>query len=342
VKKLAIILSVVLLFATFGSSPISASDPSTKEQKQPFSVDPNTQGFNIPKGSLIFHHSNGTTQVLGPGNVLIANLIDANTATIHTPSGEAHVSDYYDIPSGSFIDSTGNTTHIYDSNKATKELLLTVIDERIPSPITPPTWAGDWIEQARDLTVSQLSLFDANWYVPESPSNNGTNYDYLFTGIEPSTQDRIAQPVLEWNYNEGGNGWTGAAYYVYNGGHYRATGFSTQEGHELWGYMCNPSGLGLWYVTLEDWDDSGWSGLSFSSSGFNTSNLKVFCALEGYLINGDSDVPGDTLFFNMELMYLGIAVTIDWDPHITSGTGLTGLDVEIYSQATVNLETTDY
>jgi hypothetical protein len=67
------------------------------------------------------------------------------------------------------------------------------------------------------------------------------------------------------------------------------------------------------------------------TSRINTDeDLAVFCALEGWSIGDDDDVPGDIYFCDMEFEYNGSNVDIQWNAYIDSGFDqiLSNLDVD--------------
>ena len=71
-------------------------------------------------------------------------------------------------------------------------------------------------------------------------------------------------------------------------------------------------------------------------------NDAVFCALEGYYGDGDSEVPGDTTFYDMRLKDLNLQnVEFNWEEDIDEVAEgyLSGLDVQIHSDSMVTLHT---
>lgn len=94
----------------------------------------------------------------------------------------------------------------------------------------------------------------------------------------------------------------------------------------------------MWAVSFENVTTSNTSGIH--TDKVPTEDVAVFCALEGYDIDDDDDVPGDTTFDNMYFRNrYWITVDITWQDSIAEGTGLSDLDVVIYSDSKVKLET---
>jgi len=69
--------------------------------------------------------------------------------------------------------------------------------------------------------------------------------------------------------------------------------------------------------------------------------LVIYVALEGYDFDDDSDVPGDTEFYNMVFRNGGNTVTMSFDDRYgtVAQQRLTGLDVAIISSTDIELRT---
>jgi len=147
--------------------------------------------------------------------------------------------------------------------------------------------------------------------------------------------------VLEWN-NRGVEEWTGSAWYGIGDDYYSSTPIDADAGNTIYGTMYS-----LWpnSATPITWTTVFKNNTTGQSTSINTqlptTNLAVFCALEGYELDDDDDVPGDTTFHHMSFKtsLTGSAVDITWNEWIESGTGLTGLDVDIWSDSTIALKT---
>jgi len=326
IQGIGIGLIILIALTTSLAGPAMAQDNYTKIAV-PFSVDQMDGGFQIPSGSTIHHLANGITEVYGPDKSSILKAKDSDSSLIPTPAGLMRATYVYHVPSKSMIDGVGNITKVYQG----ETVILTVIDDN-PEKVVP-SYSG-WIESSQDWSVDSLDYFYAKWVVPSDPPDPSANVvDFLFNAIEPDDGTKIIQPVLEWNYG-GSDRWTGAAWVVWDSGSYRATPINASAGNEIWGTMCYD---GMWDVDIYNRSAGGSSFLTTSRLGVD--DLAVFCALEGYNIDGNDDVPGDTTFDDMEFKYGESSVDITWVEQISWGTGLTGLDVEIFSDAKVKLHT---
>lgn len=318
------ILVVVLVVAI--SSLVAAQNQNCINE--PFSLEKD-HGYYISPGSVV-HYSDSITTLYGPGGNVTLRIKDSRVPKLSTPAGYSlPVTHLFQVPSESYIHKDGNETKIYKNG----ECILTVINDVA----VIPAYDG-WIEQANDWSVANLDWFEAYWEVPTSPPNPDSSVvDFLFNAIEPSDGSSIIQPVLEWNWGDSGR-WTAAAWYVENGVGYRSDPINVNVGDTLNGGMWYlPSGINMWDVYIEDQNTD--RGTAIYTDVIGTSNLATFVALEGYNIDGDSDVPGDTTFYNMDFSYQSNPVDITWNSDIDDTAPLTGLDVTIYSDSRVELET---
>jgi hypothetical protein len=331
-KKLLAVGIVILLglglMLSF-SGIIVAQDDEYTVITDGFSVDQSGPGHNIPRGAVIHQLKNGITEVYNRDNSLILKASDSEAEMIPTPSGLARATYVYTVPSGCDIESRGNVTDVYQNGS----LILRVINA---GALTFPQYSG-WIEQANNWSVKYLDYFGANWVVPSSPPNQGTSaVDFLFNAIEPQSGTAIIQPVLEWN-QAGSHGWTLRSWYGPVGVSYFASApINASTGNSISGTMSYDRKRG-WQITTRN--NSTFSSTSIRTKLIGNKNLAVFCALEGYYVTGDSDVPGTTTFDNMNFKYNNQSVNITWNPYISTGTGLTGLNVEIVSASKVILHT---
>ncbi len=69
--------------------------------------------------------------------------------------------------------------------------------------------------------------------------------------------------------------------------------------------------------------------------------LEIYCAFEGYDLDDDDDVPGDTNFHDMVFLDSDGSIDITWQGRVDSDADddLTGLQVQIYNDARVKLHT---
>jgi len=93
--------------------------------------------------------------------------------------------------------------------------------------------------------------------------------------------------------------------------------FGTATGHTMRGRIYWSSSLNLWSITIYDHTTGQYSSLSTqrmqSGPGYH-----VGCALEGWNIYDNTDVPGDTLFYDIEYKSYGTPMSIDLEPWYSS------------------------
>ena len=239
-KKLLMLNVVFLLLIGLILSlagPVVAQDNEPTKVAGSFSIDQSGPGQKIPRGSIVRHLENGITEVYKRDNSLMMRSLDLEAAMVATPSGLARATHVYVVPSGSEINTRGNTTDVYENNT----LILRVIDSGV---LAVPQFSG-WIEQANNWSVSNLDYFGANWVVPSRPPGPGTDVvDFLFNAIEPQTGSAIIQPVLEWN-QAGSGGWTLRSWYgPVNGNYYCSSPVAASSGNSISGVMSYSRLLG--------------------------------------------------------------------------------------------------
>jgi len=320
-----VILAISLIVLSM--VPVFAQESFEKIHK-PLSPETGSDVHSIPIGSVIYHLNNGVTRVFGPDKALFLSALDEESDLIATPAGKLPATHVHHVPSGAFIDVTGNISDVYSDGVR----VLTVIDQAgggIPGTLS--SFHG-WIEWAEDLSVSNLDYFHARWNVPSDPPNpNYYDLVYLFHGIQPSGGGKIIQPVLEWNYLHSDR-WTGAAWYVNAGTGYRSSGVNATTGNEIRGTMSH-NGYN-WTIQFSNHTTGSWTSINTNIIG--TSNLETYVTLEGLWVYDDGDdLPGDTNFNNMSFFYGANSVDIDWYEQEPGGS----LNVVVNSDFNVTLET---
>jgi hypothetical protein len=316
-------LAFILLFA----QPSLAGDEGPKTSAVGFNVD---QGdHKLPPGSTVRHSADGVTEVKGPNGSLLVRQKDIESEQIYSPFCRVAATHVFSVPSGSKISRKGNETEV--SSEGT--VILRIIDDQS---VATPKFSG-WIEQANDWSVSNLEAFAATWKVPSKPPRPGSNVvDFLFNAIEPATGNEIIQPVLEWN-QAGSGGWTLRSWYgPVNGNYFASSPVFTTSGHSITGTLSHASGG--WSIVTRDADARTGGSTSLGTDSMGTSSLAVFCALEGYNVAGNKDVPGTTTFSNVS--FTGDQ-TIVWHSFIDPSTKpyLSGLRVAAQGVSKVILYT---
>jgi hypothetical protein len=168
--------------------------------------------------------------------------------------------------------------------------------------VTPPIGTTDgWVETAyRYVSLASTDNIDylgSNWTVPTAPADGGALI-YLFNAIEPSNEEWILQPVLQYGYNDyfGGDYWEFAAWAV--GPHYvfYSDPIEVYVGDVLYGVTqqigFNTYNDTVYYeVQAQDTSSSRSTWLSGSSKGLHWV-YGFDGTLEAYYVTSCSQYPG--------------------------------------------------
>ena len=160
-----------------------------------------------------------------------------------------------------------------------------------------PSWNG-WVEAAQE-NVSLGSNDNIDWmsgyfYVPNNPSTNG-GLIYIFNGIEPSSQNWILQPVLQYGSSPagGGNYWGIASWLVGTGGAWHSPLERVNPGDRLWGYTeqtGSSNGTLYWISEAYDLTTNAYSYINASTWGLHWT-WAYEGVLEVYGVNYCSQLP---------------------------------------------------
>ncbi|MEN6396324.1 MAG: hypothetical protein ABFC78_07565 [Methanoregula sp.] len=152
----------------------------------------------------------------------------------------------------------------------------------------------------------------------------------------------IIQPVLEWNRPDTGLYWTGTAWGCSPNPGQDDIGnrIPVSTGDRLKGRLYWSSGDNQWYVQLSDLTNGTYSAV-YTDILPGYTNLEAYVALEGYEFDDDTDVPGDTEFYDMVFRNSGSTVTMSFDDRYGTRAQqrLSGLDVNIISGTDIQLRT---
>jgi|SRR5208282_4282331 hypothetical protein len=163
---------------------------------------------------------------------------------------------------------------------------------------TPGTGNG-WVEadqwEASLGSKDNIDFMGGNWTVPSNPSSNGALI-YLFNGIEPSSENWILQPVLQYGSNGafGGNYWVIASWMVGpNNYAFYGTPEKVHPGNSILGYteMTGTSGNTLyWTVEAQDTTTGAYSYITVHTSGLHWT-WAFAGVLEAYNVTSCSEFP---------------------------------------------------
>lgn len=127
-RKALFLVMIVLLIGTALLGCNSGGDVEYTILTKPFCISPGGEGggcYELPRGSTVYHLSNGTTRVHGPENDLILKVWDAQASRLASPGGGGRAPYQLQTPSGSHIRSESDyITKVYSESG---ELLLTII-----------------------------------------------------------------------------------------------------------------------------------------------------------------------------------------------------------------------
>jgi hypothetical protein len=270
--------------------------------------------YGIPSGSVIVHAVDGTTQVFDKNGNPLLSISDERSGKVPTPAGvEKPGTKVHQLPNDSRVYHHGDKIFVLDPAGA---LILVVLDESTSSDPILTDWNGnDWVESAEDY-LNSITEYVAYWTVPSNPPSLGSNERiYLFNGIQgiAGSKRYLLQPVL--GYNGLTSQWEGQAWACHTNGNDDFTGplFTSGTGHSMKGRIYWSSSLQLWSITLYDLETGQYSSVS-TSCMVPQNNCLVACVLEGWNIDDNDDVPGDTLFYDMVYKSYGIPMSVDLEP----------------------------
>ena len=343
------LIGILLALVMLGSvvSPALAVKISKEQIKSKiFDVQKGFRVENLSVGVTVVHYD-GCTRVYVSGEEIFS--IDENKVGYTlTPFGPKKVTHIFGVPSGSYVIEQGNIIEVYDKNRT---CILKIVDHRKHlkniKTIVPSSSLNGWIEDGYNWNINSLDYFEAYWNVPKSPPSPEYNtVNFLFNGIEPNTGDSIVQPVLEWN-RHANNKWTISAWAVYkNGDAIYSTPIIVNEGDIIKGTMewqddYAPFIADCWYVEIKDCTTNKVTSL-YSNAVWRDYDLAVFVTLEGYNIKDNSDICGDTTFYNMHLYDESYSpIYVDWHRWINPDASnyLSNLNVIVHSSSKVELDT---
>ncbi|ADN35647.1 hypothetical protein Mpet_0878 [Methanolacinia petrolearia DSM 11571] len=321
------------------------SSVQLKEVNLPLSPISDESVLSISPGSIIYHTDDGLTKVFDQEGKALFYANDKDSAMIPTSAGVIKPATFIHlVPTESHSYHKGNQTFVTDEKG---NLILTIINEkaieRSGTEIQSNSRSNEWIEWAEDASISSLTQFDAYWYVPDHPpSSESLEVIYLFNGISPyGGGPGIVQPVLEWNRPDTGTYWTAAAWGATPLGEDDiGSRIQVSEGDLLKGRLYWSDTYDQWYVQLSDLT-TGTSSTVWTNVVSGHTNLEAYVTLEGYYFDDNTDVPGDTEFYNMVFKNGGSTVTMSFSEYYGSMAQqlLSGLDVNIISGTDVELKT---
>jgi hypothetical protein len=169
---------------------------------------------------------------------------------------------------------------------------------KAPNLANSPGTGNGWVEAIQKAVPlgsgDNIDYLWGSWVVPSNPSDTG-GLNYMFNGIEPTTEDYILQPVLQWGWNGyfGGNYWVIASWLVGTGVVFYSPPEGVSPGDTLYGYtwITSESGGDLsWEVYAYDATNGAYSWITADSWGLQW-NWAFAGVLESYNISSCSQFP---------------------------------------------------
>ncbi|MDI6877618.1 MAG: hypothetical protein QMC96_12715 [Methanomicrobiales archaeon] len=270
--------------------------------------------YGIPLGSIIVHTTEGITQVFDSYGDQLLSISDDGSGKAPTPASIEKACTYvHQLPNDSRVYHHEGKIYVLDS---AGELLLLVIDGHASSyqKEVALLWVGnDWIESAEDY-LNYITEYQAYWTVPSSPpSLESSEQIYLFNGIlgVGGSKTYLLQPVL--GYNGSTQQWQGQAWACDTtdpADSFVGPMFTSASGHTMRGRIYWSSSLQLWSITIYDQTSGQYSSLS-TNCMLPQNNCLTSCVLEGWNVDDNTDVPGDTLFYDMSYLSYGTPMSVD-------------------------------
>jgi hypothetical protein len=176
-----------------------------------------------------------------------------------------------------------------------------------------PGTGNGWVE-AVQMPVAlgggdNIDWISGTWTVPSNPSASGA-LNYFFNGIEPTSQNWILQPVLQWGNNGmfGGNYWVLSSWLVGSNGYaFHSPPVNVYPGHTINGYtwITGVSGSTTnWEVYGYDQTNGAYTWITAWTSGLQW-NWAYAGVLESYGISSCSQFPasGYAAFYNTSVYH---------------------------------------
>ena len=209
----------------------------------------------------------------------------------------------HEIPNGADVEENGDITlegSIVAHYDACPEEPISTRPRHgvVPQYTDEPGTGNGWIEAVQeDVSLSSGDNIDkivGTWTVPSDPSTNG-GIIFIFNGLEPTTENVIIQPVLQYGSSAagGGNYWAIASWLVNSTNAYFSPLETVNVGDTIQGntYIKSTSGGKLnWEIKATDTTSGAYSNLGAYSSGY-TWNWAFSGVLEAYNISSCKNLP---------------------------------------------------
>jgi hypothetical protein len=246
--------------------------------------------------------------------------LKAHPGWVQVPGALIRPDCVHEVPMGAKIGANGDVTLAgsvvahYDA--CPEQAIITRPQGGVtPKYVDTPGTGNGWVEAVQwEVPLKSGDNIDeltGKWIVPSNPSANG-GLIYIFNGIEPTTENLILQPVLQWGATTaggliGGNYWTIASWLVGSNA-YHSPGEKVSAGDTIVGttYITSESNGTLnWESWAQDTTSGAYSWLGAWSTGYQW-NWAFSGVLEAYGITSCSEFPASGYtFFENNAVYHG-------------------------------------
>ncbi|KAJ7734087.1 hypothetical protein B0H16DRAFT_155874 [Mycena metata] len=178
-------------------------------------------------------------------------------------------------------------------------------------------WNSGWVTFAfwHNTAGSPISSFATTWEVPPVPETNHGQTVFLFNAIEPSAEDAILQPVLQYGPSGAGGGafWAVASWYVGEFDTFHTTVVPVSTGTILNGLMTLTGSNATAGTFDYNSQFTNIPGTSLNITGIAELTVPTE-TLEAYSVSNATDVPaGSTVFSNITLeVSSGVTPALSW------------------------------
>jgi hypothetical protein len=273
-------------------------------------------GFTIVPLAVMF--SLASTVQAQPSEPVTVSL-KAHPGWVQVPGALIRPDCVYEVPQGAQVEENGDVilngsivAHYEDCQEA--PLRTRPLDHVAPQFVDEPGTGNGWVEAVQEKVSlksgDDIDKISGTWTVPNDPTDNG-GLIYMFNALEPTTQNVIIQPVLQYGATSaggliGGNYWVIASWLVGKNA-YHSPGETVNPGDTISGttYIASvSSGKIQWEIKAKDTTTGAYSNLGAWSTGY-TWNWAYSGVLEAYNITTCGDFPAstDTVFKNTEVFH---------------------------------------
>ncbi|KAJ7167019.1 hypothetical protein C8R46DRAFT_1272211 [Mycena filopes] len=274
--------------------------------------------------------------------ILVALVARCTADPVLVPGGyRANSENIHEIPAGGSLARVGSETRILAANGSIVH--VAPVGTAPTKPKCKSQWrsltsrfVSGWVAFAfwHNTAGSPISSFATTWEVPPVPATNNGQTVFLFNGIEPSAEDAILQPVLQYGPSGAGGGafWAVASWLRYVGplNTFHTTLVPVSAGTTLTGVMSltnsNTNASSATFDYTSEFTNVPGTLLTITGIPELTAPVET---LEAYSITAGTDYPvGATRFANVTLRVAsGVVPDVAWS--LRNEDAADGVDVSV-------------